>query len=507
MPGNNTPQPRPRSLPWPLLLTALTIATFALQGYHPYAEDGGMYLDRVLVTLHPTLFAQNVAFVREPLRISVFSPFIAGLVHLTHLPLEVVLLALDLAGIALTLIAALAILRRCTTNATAQFAGLSLFAAWSAMPVAATSLMLMDPNVTARTFSTPLTLFAIAFALDWSEQSTHRTALKTLAALLLAAAFHPLMAAYAAVLVATIVFAKRRKLPALLFALILIAAALTQFLAVPATPASLAADHTRYYWFLAQWHWYELFGLAAPLAIFAALLRGRALTPEARTLLRASIAFALLGFTVALLFAHEGYRAHPIARLQPLRVFCFVYALLPLLLGATVARFTSHRASRALRAAPALIIVASAITFFFANRAAYPASPHIELPHRTNPNPWVRAFLWVRDNTPPDALFAIDARYVNTAGEDAQNFRALTLRNVLPDYSKDGGEAANMPALAPAWLAASSVQLNLNTQSEPQRDARLRTLGATWIVLDADTSTAHACPYANGTIKVCLLTP
>ena len=77
-------------------------------------------------------------------------------------------------------------------------------------------------------------------------------------------------------------------------------------------------------------------------------------------------------------------------------------------------------------------------------------------------NLWVQAFVWIRGNTPKDALFALDADYINAAGEDAQCFRAIAERSALPDYSKDGGEASIAPELADAWAIGQAAQQRLS---------------------------------------------
>jgi hypothetical protein len=160
--------------------------------------------------------------------------------------------------------------------------------------------------------------------------------------------------------------------------------------------------------------------------------------------------------------------------------------------------------------APALIVLALmvlAAIMFLVQREIFPDSAHIELPWRSNSNPWTQAFLWVRANTPRDALFALDVRYINEHGEDAQTFRATALRSALPDFSKDGGEAAITPSLAAAWQQGAAAQANLSDEPDAIRDARLGPLGVTWMVLHSSAVTRHPCPYDNGTVKVCRLLP
>jgi hypothetical protein len=316
---------------------------------------------------------------------------------------------------------------------------------------------------------------------------------------------------------------RRRALAwAALALLALLIAAILHSIAPPESSAVLAATYSRYYWFLSQWRWFELLGLVGPLVILALLLRSygkrsRDVANAAATLCRASIALGLTAILVAVLFARESERTHLVARLQPLRVFLLIYAIMAMLLGATIAQFLIDRRertrSRSARAAfillPVLTMMALAGVMFFVQRSTFPASEHLEFPWRIgrNPNPWTQAFLWSRAHTPHDALFALDAKYVNEQGEDAQTFRATALRSALPDFSKDGGEASIAPSLAAVWQRSAAAQVNLSTESDTVRDADLRPLGVTWMVLHSSAPTHRPCPYDNGTVKVCPLSP
>ena len=513
-------EPWRRSI-WLALFAALSLATLLLNGYHPLAEDGGLYVAGVQLTLNPSLFPHYTVFVSEHLHYSIFAPVLAFLVHHTHLSLAWILLLTNLLSLWLTFYAAHRILQRTLANQTAQLAGLCLLAVFWSLPIAGTSLLLMDPYVTGRSLSTPLSLLAIAFALD--ESPSLRPLLWSALALILAAAFHPLMAAYAFafVLVLRLTRLHHRHLAWTLLTLSALALAAALHLFAPSeTPALIAAERSRYYWFLSQWQWYELLGLVGPLAVLAALLtrfrkQSNPFSQTAATLCRASIALGGIATLVVLLFAHEGSRTHLVARMQPLRVFLLIYAIMTLLLGATLTqlalearqRLRSPSARTALASLPVLVLLALASIMFYVQRQTFPASDHLELPWRAqqNPNPWVQAFLWARANTPPDALFALDTKYVNEDGEDAQTFRPISLRSALPDFSKDGGEAAITPSLAELWQQGATAQVNLSTEPDALRDARLQPLGVTWMVLHSAAPTTHPCPYNNGTIKVCRL--
>jgi hypothetical protein len=508
---------------WLLLLALLSITTLLINGYHPLAEDGGLYVAGIQLTLNPALFPHYTVFVSEHLHFSIFAPVLAFIVHFTHLSLAWVLLLTNIFSIWLTFYAAHRILKRTIVNETAQLAGLFLLAAFWSLPIAGTSLLLMDPYVTARSLSTPLSMLAVAFALD--DRSTLRPLLWSALCLILAAAFHPLMAAYAFAFILVLCVTRLRQ-RYLAYAILTIAAlalaALLHLFAPAETPAIVAAERSRYYWFLSQWQWYELLGLIGPLAVLAALLlryrkQSNSLNNAAATLCRASIALGCIATFVVLIFAQESSRTHLVARMQPLRVYLLIYAVMTLLLGAPLAQFAlearqrlhSSFARTALAAVPVIVLLALAAIMFYVQRQTFPASEHLELPWlaQQNPNPWVQAFLWCRDNTPPNALFALDTKYVNEDGEDAQTFRPIALRSAVPDFSKDGGEAAITPSLATQWQQGANAQVNLSTETDAVRDARLLPLGVTWMVLHASAPTTHPCPYNNGTIKVCRLAP
>ena len=524
------PVPAPSAQPdswrppqWLLLITALSCCTLLINGYHPLAEDGGLYVAGVQYALDPTLFPHYTIFVTEHLHFSIFAPTLAFLVRSTHLSLPTALLFTDLFSLWLTFYAAHKLLQRTFVNDVAQLFGLCLLAVFWTLPIAGTSLLLMDPYVTARSLSTPLSLLATAFALD--NRAHLRPLFACALSLLLAAAFHPLMAAYALAFILTLRLTrlpKRHFVWAILTVLALALADAIYLLAPPETLAIIAAEKSRYYWFLSQWQWFELLGLAGPLAVLALLLRrfrhqSDPLSITAATLCRASIAIGGIAILVALLFAHENAPTHLVARLQPLRVFLMIYAVMTVLLGATLTQLWLEARARArthptpprvaIAIIPAFILVALAATMFAVQRSTFPDSRHLELPWLSVRNPWSQAFLWARANTPPDALFALDAKYVNEDGEDAQTFRATALRSALPDFSKDGGEAAITPALAQQWQPAAAAQINLSTESDVIRDPRLLYFGVTWLVLHSTAPTAHTCPYDNGSIKICRLTP
>ena len=497
-----------------LLPIVLTFFILAVHGYHPYAEDGGLYVAGIKHLLNPSLYPTYTPFVTEHLRFSLFAPLVAALVRITQLSLPWTLFSLYAFSAWLTLFAADRLAARITPSSTGRAAAVTLLACWFSLPIAGTALILFDPYLTARSFSTPVALLAITAALDLIHAPTHRTRNLLLCAtlVLLATVLHPLMAGYALVSILFLAAASQptqtRRLTAFtaLTLTAILTASLLQLLAPPESPAYLQVALTRYYWFPFWWHWYEQLGLLAPILVLIALLRTGPANPARLLLTRAAIAIATAAIILALTFARAHLATLLVARLQPLRIFQTVYELMILLLGARL----GETLLRTHKLRWTLSIATLAAIMLYAQRQTYPASPHLELPSRElrpthSQNSWVEAFLWARQNTPVTAVFALDAHYITIPGEDAQSFRAIAERSALPDYSKDGGETSITPALTVPWTTASQATLNLDTLSDATRVTTLKPLGATWLLLQSQTPTQLPCPYLNPTLKLCRL--
>ena len=483
-----------------------------------------MYAAGVEYWLHPFLFPRETVFATAQLRYSLFGPFVANVSRTLHLPLPLTLLCLHLLSAALMLWAALRVAILCFSSRRARWCAVALIAACWTLPLAGTSLTLMDPYVTARSFSTPLTLLASAEALvpwtgwQWNAGSLRHPALRCSLLLAFAAVFHPLMAGYGLIFVLSLrltVSSAPKRLWASFVVIVLGTAATVQLFAKPEGQDALAADFSRYYWFLSQWRWFEWLGLAGPLAIYAGLVAWKRaeIGVPGRSCCRASIFTGALSVTVALGFGQQIFVAHPVARVQPLRLFLLPYLLMLTLLGGLLGEMFERFARRARNAAlaallkitPALTIALVAGAMFLVQRATFAGSTHLELPGRENANPWVQAFVWARQNTPSDAFFALDADYADTPGEDGQFFPAISERSALADFAKDGGTAANFPALAPEWHRSASATQRLSELSDVQRHTSLAPFGVQWVVLRAGARTEDACPYRNDVVKVCRL--
>lgn len=504
-----------------LLVSALTMFALTIDGYHPYAEDGGLYMAGVKHLLDPALYPHGTAFVLEPMRFSLFAPIVAAIVRLTHLGLPSVLLLLHLASTWATLFAAWMLASRCWPTREARTGAVALLACWLSLPIAGTALLFMDPYVTARSLSTPCMMLALVGVLDMTARNGTRSArqrgfILSLVSFLLAAAMHPLMAAYAlgASLVLMCIRSSRRSISTWATESLCIAALglaiFLQAVAPTESPEYIRVALTRTYWFIAKWRWYEIVGLIAPVAILAAIawnVFGAAKSPSTETeqarkaLAQTAVTVGFTAIIVALLFAQANAPTHLIARLQPLRIFQIVYLVMALTLGAKLGEAILRRSPWRWAATLAIL----GITMLAASRSAYPDSHHLEMPWSNPQNPWVRAFVWIRENTPKNALFALDADYINAPNENAQCFRAIAERSALADYSKDGGEASIAPSLTQEWAVEQRAQASLNAETDTARVATLQPLGVSWIVLDTQASTNFNCPYRNAAVQVCRL--
>lgn len=493
---------------------ALTILAVCVQGYHPFSEDGGLYLTSMKKLLDPLLYPSWSAFSSAPSHFSLFVPALAAIVRVLHLPLMNLLLAVYIISIWSTLLGAWLLASRCFTRVEAQCGAATLLALWMALPVAGTSLMLMDPYLTARSISTPCGLLALVGAIDLHRYLNHQIEfppakmLGYLSCAIMAELAHPLMATYAlgfiAIFLALSLSTRKSRAIAVisisLFALTI--AACIYFLSPVQTPEVARAAQTRAYWFIDSWHWYELFGLVAPIAILRVIARRTGINGNPIPLIsRAASCSAAIGVVIAILFARTSSTTFAVARLQPLRIFQFLYLLMVIALGAYLGE---QFLKRTVWRWTAFVVVCGA-GMFSLQRQTYPHSSHLEFPGIQSGNQWEQAFTWIRGNTPADALFALDAKYIAAPGEDSQNFRAIAERSALPDYSKDGGLAAIAPVLAAQWNIGESAQTDLDAESDAVRRSRLASLGVSWLVLSRNVSTDMPCPYSNVAVKVCRL--
>lgn len=484
------------------MVTTASLLAFLLLGHHPFAEDGGIYAAAIEARMDPSLFPIGHAWVAAHTRFAGFVPAVAWLFQHLHLPLATGLLLLQIAALFATLAAALHLGILCFQQSAGARWGTIVIATAAGLPIAGTSLYLVDPYVTARTLTTPMLLWSLCALL---ERRTSRAAVLWCGAALL----HPLMACWALLPIFFILCQRQRHPARWTAALILLALAMAASIvsfAPPDPPLVHTLAETRSYWFLTQWQWFEWIGAIAPLALLLFMGQSPHLsnqwTPAGRDLLKGVFLAGALALLIAGLFAPTPGRGTLLARLQPLRSFHEIYCVFLTLLGGMCLQWISSKIGRARAILP---IVAIGIVMLVSQLSLYPSSSHLEMPWSTPANPWQQAFLWISQNTPNSALFALDANYIDLPGEDAQGFRAIALRSTLPDRAKDGGIASVVPALAPDWQRGVQAQADLSAIDDAQRRTNLLPLGVSWLVLPAQAKTSLACPYRNATVLVCTL--
>jgi hypothetical protein len=481
---------------WPIgRLAALTACAVAIHGYHLGADDAAIYVPAIKRAADPGLYPFGDAFFLSHARLSLFPDLIGGSARFAHLSVDAAILAWHAFGIFLLLAAAWQFLGLCFLRGRARWCGVALLAATLSVPVAGTALAIMDPYLTARSLSTPATLFAVA---AWFGGRRGR-AVCWLAA---AAALHPQMAAYGAALFACDAALRsssrlRWREPAWGSAMVLPFA--LDF--APVTGAARACLLSRAFFFVSTWTWYEWLGVAAPLALLAwwSSAAPRNTLPAFAAVARALLPVGILSTLAALLLALAP-RLESYARLQPMRSFHIVYIVFFLLLGGLIGEYVLQ--ARPLRWAALFVPLAASMVLV--DRAAYPASPHLEWPGATGHNAWLSAFLWIRTHTPKGAVFALDPGYMSARGEDAHGFRAVAERSVLADAIKDSGAVSLFPRLAPEWSSEVSATRNLDAFTLSDYRALSARYPVTWIV------TTHrppglTCPYANDAVTVCHL--
>lgn len=484
------------------LLSLLTAGAFVLHGFHPAAEDAEIYNPGILKLLNPALYPANAEFFQSHARLTLYPNLIAASVRITHLPFAYVLLLWHVLAIFLVLVACWKLSEACFTEAHARWAATAMVAALLTLPVAGTALYLMDQYVNPREIALFAALFALLNALR--KRYTH-VALW----IILAAAVHPLMSVFGLSLVAVCIglreFGGGRGSPQIGRAE---GASLCIFplgfsFAYPSA-AYREVVQTRAYYFLLRWEWYEWFGIIGPLVLFwwfSRIARSNGMTTLS-LLCRAAIVFEVFYFLLALIVSIP-LRLVALARYQPMRSLQLVYVLLCLAAGGLLGKFALKDHTRRWLA----VFLPLCAGMFFAQRQLFPSTPHIEWPGAAPKNDWLRAFAWIRENSPTDALFALNPEHMRLAGEDHNGFRALAERSMLADAGKDAGAVTMFPdlPLAEHWQDQMNAQRGWDSFQAADFARLHRDWEVTWIVWDHAGTIPLDCPYANATLRVCRL--
>ena len=483
-----------------LLLLLLTAGALLVHGYHPFVEDAEIYLPTVESLLDSRLFPVGREFFGTQASLTLFPNLIAWSIHAAHVPLEYGLFVWHATSIFLLLLGCWQLSGMLFKNLPARAGSVCLVAALLTIPVAGTALYIMDQYLNPRN----LAAFAGVFALGWTLKKKY---LPASLCLLFSACVHPLMTAFTFSLCALLLMAERfeqrdeyrfsRARAANGIALLL---PFGISLSTPNSPAYHAAAMRHGFHYIQLWQWYEWVGILAPVLLFwwFARIARASQRLELERVCRALIVYDLVFFFAALALDLPA-RFESLARLQPLRSLHLLYILLFVIIGGLLGEVVLK--SRLWRWA--LLFVPLATGMFLAQRSLFAASSHIDLPGRPLRNPWAQAFMWVRENTPVDAAFAMDPSFLQLPGEDEYGFRCLAERSRLADTIKDSGTVSMFPPLAEHWFEEIQDQTPWK-EFHPADFNRLRTkYGVNWIILQQPGTGGLDCAYENTAVKVC----
>jgi hypothetical protein len=485
----------------PILL--FTTLGFLVMGYHPGAEDDGIYLSAVKADLHPALYPHDAPFFQLQMRASIFDTLMVPFVRFTGIPVPWSELLWQLISIALVLWACWSIVCQLFREAAARWAGLAMVAAMFTLPVAGTALFIVDQYLHPRALASAMILFAVSRIL-----AGKRWQAIPLGAL--AFVFHPLMGilgiSFCCVLAITTPDSLRVQLrslgarsrprgatPAL---------ALIPFgwIFGPPSPTWLEALRSRHWFRLYQWEWYEWLGAVAPLLLFwlvSHAARKNGDTKLAR-LARAVTIYGTFQMAVAMIILGP-QSLIGLSTLEPMRFLHLIYVFMALVGGAYLGRYVLK--AHIWRWALFLLLANGGM--FLAQRQSFPATEHIELHGVQSANLWLQAFDWIKHNTPEDAYFALDPKYLAAPGEDYHSFRALAERSQLADAIKDTSVVTKVPELGPAWKQQVDAQQGWPRFQLADFERLKAEFGVNWVLVAYPQPAGLDCRWHNGVVAVC----
>jgi hypothetical protein len=483
-----------------------SVLGFLIMGYHPGAEDDAVYLPAVKAALNPRLYPHDAAFFQLQMRTSIFDDWMAHFVRVTGIPVATAEFAWQFISIFLMMWAAWTILGRLFEKRTAQWGGLAMLSAMLTLPVAGTALFIADQYLHPRNLATALILFGVTRILAGRKWQAFPL-------LLVAIVLHPLMGglgfSFCVMLTLTLSAPVRahvmswraRFVPQSAEAATPVAAFFPfAWLLDKPTPEYVDAITSRHWFNVYRWTWYEWLGAIAPLAIFwlvARVARKQGhdkLSRFAMAVLvygafQQAVAMILLGPTALIAFS----------ALEPMRYLQLIYVFMTLILGAYLGQYLLR--GSAWRWAAFLLLANGGMCY--AQRQLFPATEHLELPGTAPANEWVQAFQWIRDNTPVDAYFAVDPRYMSAPGEDFHSFRALAERSVLADAVKDTSIITKVPQLGTEWEEQTKATAGWAHFQLADYERLKAKFGVDWALVSNSSAAGLDCRWHNDALAVC----
>lgn len=478
-----------------LLLLTFSLLAFAVMGYHPGIEDDGVYLTAVKSDLNPALYPHDSDFFRLQLQATLFDQWIAGFVRFTHVSITTTELMFQFASIFVMLAACKSIAETLFESERVQWAGVSLVGAMLTLPVSGTAIYLADQHLHPRNMASALVLLAVSRILRdrlW----------QAVPLLLLSFVLHPIMALLGISFCFFLTMALLEPVQAWLRSLrdALASAVPLGWVFESPTASWRRALETRSYYFLSRWTWYEWLGALGPLVLFWMLWRLALKSGEAKLARFASAVFAYgVVHQIASMIVIGSPALVRLTPLQPMRFLHLIYLFMVLVGGCLIGKYL-------LRCSPlrwAAFLMIACVGMFASQRSLFAASPHLELPGTSSSNPWLEAFAWIRNNTPVDAYFALDPRYLAAPGEDYHSFRALAERSQLADMIKDPAVVTQVPELGPDWDGQTKALSGWEKFTIADFKRIRAAVGVDWVLVSYPAPSGLDCRWHNEKLSVC----
>jgi len=484
-----------------LAVAFFTVLGFAVMGYHPGAEDDGVYLTAVKACLNPALYPRDSSFFRLQLQATQFDAWMADFVGWTGIPLAWSELLWQAISLFVILLACASIARQLFSDKRAHWGAVAMVSAMFTLPVAGTALTVADQYLHPRNLATALILIAVATILAGRRWLA-------VPLLLLAFLVHPIMAAFGISFCSILSIAslggvhewvesrRLRRTEASAAA----AAAPLGWIFSPPTASWRRALNSKKYFHLYRWTWYEWLGAIAPIFLFWLLWRFAEKRGE-RRMARFALAVLIYGVfqqAVALIVASTPALVR-LTPMQPMRFLHLIYLFLALIGGGLLGEYLLK--SSVWRWA--LFLLATNAGMFAAQRQLFPGSEHLEMPGRPTANPWQQAFAWIRENTPTGAYFAVGAHYMSEPGEDYHSFRALAERSEMADANKDAAMVAQVPELGPVWEREVDAQAGWANFKLADFERLKAEFGVDWVLVAYPQPAGLDCRWHNEALAVC----
>lgn len=445
----------PRLAALGLLFAVLTVVGLLVHGYHYGIEDQAIYLPGIKQAIDPSLYGHDSVFFQPQTQPTLMTKLVALSETSTGMATDTVVLAWQVLSIYAFLLGCWMIAARIFPSDRARLGALAMITSLFTLPVAGTALYLVDQYLHPRALASAFILIAAALVMPVSAGAGKPAARKpgaarVVGALVLvfcAATLHIMMAFFGVMLITLMLLPlgslfQRPAAPVVALGLPF----MTFF--QPGSAGWAEAARTRSQHYLMRWEWYEILGVVAPIFVVWCFLRiaERKQLPALRALCIRTMWLAAIGLAggIAITLPPRLERLTPF---QPLRSFHLVYIMMFLIAGGLLGEYVlKDKTWRWV-----VLFVPICAGMFIAQRDLFGFSSHIEWPGRKSTNAWVEAYDWVKVNTPKNAYFALDPRYINYPGDDSHGFRGLAERSELADWGKDPGVVSLFPKAAGRW--------------------------------------------------------